>query len=100
MIPEVADVKESLIELEAATFDYSETLAQHTRGQATQAQLDASLAQLNEAGEVLRAARARLQKVAREFADLNSLLGGEVEVQTLREKLRELGFGGDFGLGE
>lgn len=98
-LPEVADVEESLFELEAAVFDYEQTFLEFTRGEKSGADMEKSRENLRESGRILREARARLEEVTREFADLDALVGGEHDLAKLRASLGELGFGGDdFGL--
>lgn len=98
--PEVADVKESLLELEAAVHDYTLTAHEVELEETTEDQLSFALARVVEAGRVLRQARAALAARTREFARLDSVVGAEFELDELRARLEGLGFGGDeFGLG-
>ena len=101
-LPEVADVQESLIELEAAQWNYERTL--HALGRdldnpLKRADFETARDDLQEARGVLALAEAALQVRAQEFAQLDSFLGARDERHEHRNRMNALGFGGDdFGL--
>ena len=101
-LPEVADVQESLIELEAAQWNYSRTLRALGRdldNPLKRADFEAARDDLEEARVVLAQAQAALEVRAQEFASLDSILGLSAEREQHRARMDELGFGGDdFGV--
>ena len=101
-LPEVADVQESLIELEAAQWNYSRTLRALGRdldNPLKRADFEEARDDLEEAREVLARAEAALEERASEFALLDTVLGKREERDRHRERMDELGFGGDdFGI--
>ena len=103
-LPEIADVQESMIELEAVQWNYSRTLRELGRdldNPLKRADFEAARDDLEEAREVLAQAEAALEVRAREFASLDLILGHRAEREAHRARMDELGFGGDdFGLGE
>lgn len=101
-LPEVADVQESLIELEAAQWNYSRTLRALGRdldNPLKRADFEAARDDLEEARVVLARAEATLEVRAQEFAQLDSVLGERDERDAHRNRMDTLGFGGDdFGV--
>jgi hypothetical protein len=103
-LPEVADVQESMIELEAAQWNYGRTLRALGRdldNPLKRADFEAARDDLEEAREVLAQAQSALESRAQEFAVLDAILGKRAERDVHRNRMDELGFGGDdFGVGE
>ncbi len=102
LLPEFADVEESLFELEAAQWNYDETLRALGRdldNPLARADFEAAREDLRDARRVLARAEAGLEERAQEFARLNGALGAGAEQKEVRARLGELGFGSDdFGL--
>ena len=98
-LPEVADVEESLFELEAAQWNYDHALRALGRdldNPLLRADFETARTDLRDARRVLVKAQAGLDERTREFARLDAALG---DVRELRQNMDELGFGGDdFGL--
>lgn len=103
ILPEAADVEESLFELEAAQWNYDQTLRALGRdldNPLARADFEEAREDLRDAQRVLALAQAGLEERAREFARLNASLGKRAEQNGVRAKMDDLGFGGDdFGLG-
>lgn len=101
-LPEVADVEESLFELEAAQFNYDHALRALGRdldNPLLRADFEEARTDLSDAQKVLTKAQAALDERAREFARLDAALGALSDVRELRQNMDEMGFGGDdFGL--
>ncbi len=101
-LPEVADVEESLFELEAAQWNYSRTLRALGRdldNPLKRADFEEARTDLRDAQTVLAGAQASLEARAQEFARLNQALGARNERDQHRAKMDDLGFGGDdFGV--
>ncbi len=100
-LPEVADVEESLFELEAAQWNYSRTLRALGReldNPLLRADFEEARADLRDAQAVLAKAQTSLEERAREFALLDGVLGAPDERKAHRARMDDLGFGGDdFG---
>ena len=96
--PEVADVEESLFELEAAKWNYNRTLRALGRdldNPLLRAEFEEARDDLREAREVLARAEAGLELRAQEFAQLSAALGDRADQREVRGKMNDLGFGGD-----
>ncbi len=102
LLPEVADVEESLFELDAAIYAYDLTLRALGRdldNPLKRADFETARDDLEEAKVVLRQARAALRERQGEFARLDEIIGQRDDVRGLRARMDALGFGGDdFGL--
>lgn len=98
LLSEVADVEESLFELEAAQWNYDQALRAlgcDIDNPLARADFENARADLRDAQRVLARARAGLEARAQEFARLNASLGEREEQNGVRSNLGELGFGGD-----
>ena len=102
LLPEFADMEESLFELEAAQWNYDQTLRALGRdldNPLTRADFENAREDLRDAQRVLARAQVGLEERASEFAQLNEVLGERDDQSEVRAKLGDLGFGGDdFGL--
>lgn len=102
LLPEVADVEESLLELDAALYNYDIALSELGRDlddPLKRADFERARDDVEEAKRVLRAARRGLRERQGEFARLDAALGERDDVRRLRARMDVLGFGGDdFGL--
>lgn len=102
LLPEFADAEESLFELEAAQWNYDQTLRALGRdldNPLKRADFENAREDLRDAQRVLARAQAGLEERAQEFAQLNGALGEGAEQKEVRAKIGDLGFGGDdFGL--
>ena len=97
-LSEVADVEESLFELEAAQWNYDQTLRALGRdldNPLARADFEVAREDLRDAQRVLARAQAGLEERAQEFAQLNEVLGERTEQIEVRAKLGDMGFGGD-----
>ena len=97
-LPEVADVEESLFELEAAQWNYDDTLRALGRdldNPLARADFENAREDLRDAQRVLARAEAGLGKRAEEFARLDASMGARAEQDDVRAKMGDLGFGGD-----
>ncbi len=103
-LPEVADVEESLFELEGAQWNYNRTLRALGRdldNPLKRADFEEARTDLRDAQTVLARAQASLEARAQEFARLDLALGARNERDAHRALMNELGFGGDdFGGGQ
>lgn len=98
LLPEIADAQESEFELEAARWNYDQTLRALGRNlddPLLRADFETARDDLRDAERVMARAQERLNERAREFARLNASLGGSIDGRDLRAKMDDLGFGGD-----
>lgn len=102
LLPEFADMEESLFELEAAQWNYDDTLRALGRdldNPLARADFEAARDDLRGAQRVLALAKVGLEERAQEFAQLNGALGARAQQKDVRARMGDLGFGGDdFGL--
>lgn len=102
LLSEVADVEESLLELDAALYNYDATLqalGHNLDDPLRRADFEQARDDVKDAKRVLREARAALRERQGEFARLDAALGERADVRNLRARMEILGFGGDdFGL--
>lgn len=98
LLPEFADVEESLFELEAAQWNYEDTLRALGRdldNPLARADFENAREDLRDAQRVLARARVGFEERAREFARLNGALGELAEQNEVRARMGQVGFGGD-----
>lgn len=102
LLPEVADVEESLFELDAAIYAYDlmlRALGRDLDNPLKRADFETARDDLRDAQAVLARAQAALEERAQEFARLDSIIGQRHEREQHRTRMDDLGFGGDdFGV--
>ena len=102
LLPEVADVEESRLELDAALYNYNATLKALGRDlddPLLRADFENARDDLENAQRILHEADAALQARQNEFARLDQAMGERTEIRKLRARMDVLGFGGDdFGI--
>ena len=104
LLPEVADVEESILELDAALYNYDAALGALGRDlddPLKRADFENARDDVEDAKRVLREARRGLRERQGEFARLDAAIGERDDVRKLRARMEAFGFGGDdWGLEE